>query len=278
MHRIVFFMHHITNMPDHNSSSSATLQLPSWKLWTMGAANLTNWVATGVFVPCWRLYWCETIGRAWIKCGKQRFEIGPDCFTMIAPNTYIEAGLDKPVRHMWFHFDGGLPYDAVTNWAGQMRFGEDRREGALCLATAIENFSGLIPSAVSMQIAEVISYGMRCVPDDLLHRQLVDPRLTEALRLMRADLTITPAMVCRRLKIGSTTIHRLFHEFLGLTPGKVLALLRLERACRLLVNTDNPLEVIADICGYCDRHHLSHRFSEAYGVGPIEYRKQIQTS
>ena len=251
------------------------LHVPQWRLAALGSAMLTDWHATGVFVPCWRLYWCAAPECAWIR-GRltRRYWLSPDCFTMIAPNTYVVAGLERPVHHMWFHFDAGPPYDRATNWIGQLQLTGPQRRDAEDLAAILED-KGLQQAShpAGVCISEILSRGMRCVPDELLKEGTVDSRLTEALQIARADLRHTPSSLARRLDVGATTLNRIFQTGLGLSPGRVLGLLRVERARELLSNTRNDISTIAEICGYCDRHHFTRRFTEAYGMGPAAYRE-----
>ncbi|MCF7853283.1 MAG: helix-turn-helix domain-containing protein [Candidatus Pacebacteria bacterium] len=257
----------------YDSLTTDQLQPPHWEIWTVGAKQLTDWHATGVFVPCWRLYWCDQPGQASVRASNALSNLGPDRLTLIAPNTYIEATLHASVRHMWIHFSAGKPYDALTNWIGEMALGKERQQGAADLAKAIEWCSGRVSRVLLIWITEVIANAMRCVPEHLLTHPAVDPRVAEALQLVRTDLQHTPATVARRLKIGPTTLNRLFHRYLGCTPGRVIGLLRLERSRHMLGHTDYGLDTVADICGYCDRFHMSRRFSETYGVAPAAYRK-----
>lgn len=252
------------------------IRLPQWRLQVMGFRKLTNWSATGVFVPCWRLYWCEEYDKAWLRSCSGLFNLAPDRYVMIAPNTYIEARLESPVRHMWFHFDGGAPYDSLTNWSGEQKIDSYMIENTVQLADKIIKLRNSPGHQLLTWIAEVICRGMRCVPDSLLRDQAVDARVREALRIMRNNLSLSPSLVARRLHVGSTTLNRLCRRNLGQPPGRVIALLRLERARHLLVNTDNNLKTVAYLCGYCDRHHLTRRFRENYGIGPASFRKREQ--
>jgi AraC-like DNA-binding protein len=49
-------------------------------------------------------------------------------------------------------------------------------------------------------------------------------------------------------------------------PSAWIAARRIERARVLLKTTDQPLQQIADACGYADLSHFSHRFRAALGA------------
>ncbi len=274
----------LPNNNDNNAGTGAddvldhlpqSLRMPRWDLYVAATARLENWQATGVFVPCWRLYWCEKSAAAWIRIKGKTIKLAPDRYTMIAPNTYIEAGLKEPMKHMWFHFGAGIPYDSITNWVTVVRLSKNETEDAFALAEALEQSPvPPLPHSVAAWINQAISRGMRCIPDELLHEQNIDARIQQALYIMRGNLSYTPASIAARINISQTTLNRIFNRHFGFPPGQVLALLRLERARTLLLQTSNTIDVIAEACGYCDRHHFSRCFSQVYGVGPALFRKR----
>jgi AraC family transcriptional regulator len=48
-----------------------------------------------------------------------------------------------------------------------------------------------------------------------------------------------------------------------------------EHARVLLKTTDQPLQQIADACGYADLSHFSHRFRDSIGAPPSRYRSIV---
>jgi AraC family transcriptional regulator len=50
---------------------------------------------------------------------------------------------------------------------------------------------------------------------------------------------------------------------------------RIEHARRLLKTTSQPLQQIADACGYADLSHFSHRFRDSVGAPPSRYRSVV---
>lgn len=68
---------------------------------------------------------------------------------------------------------------------------------------------------------------------------------------------------------------RMFKVSFGMTPSAWIAARRIEHARRLLQQTSQPLQQIADACGYADLSHFSHRFRAAVGAAPGRYRSVV---
>jgi AraC family transcriptional regulator len=68
---------------------------------------------------------------------------------------------------------------------------------------------------------------------------------------------------------------RMFRTSFGLPPAAWIAQQRLERARMLLRTTSLPLLRIAELCGYANASHFSHRFREGVGVSPTAYRQAV---
>ena len=65
---------------------------------------------------------------------------------------------------------------------------------------------------------------------------------------------------------------RLFKQSLGLSPYQYLLQQRVERAKKLLKQTDKPIVDIALDCGFNSHSHLSQKFRQLTGMTPKAYR------
>ena len=96
-----------------------------------------------------------------------------------------------------------------------------------------------------------------------IHDQFTAPDL--ALGGLAAALGISPAQLSRRF----TAAH-------GVTPVRYLRRLRIRTARRLLAETDDTLQAVAEQCGYRSAFYLSRVFSNETGQSPSGYRKANQ--
>ncbi|MGD1019635.1 MAG: DNA-binding transcriptional regulator [Verrucomicrobiia bacterium] len=70
-------------------------------------------------------------------------------------------------------------------------------------------------------------------------------------------------------------LHQAFLEHIGRPPGHELHRVRIERAKRLLKETDHKTEVIAQLCGYQSGNSFWVAFRQATGMSPVKYRKTL---
>lgn len=65
---------------------------------------------------------------------------------------------------------------------------------------------------------------------------------------------------------------RTFKASTGLSPHQYVIQRRVEKAKRLLVNTDLPLIEIAHLCGFSDQSHLAKHTKRLLGITPRALR------
>ncbi len=65
---------------------------------------------------------------------------------------------------------------------------------------------------------------------------------------------------------------RCFHTQTGMTPGKYLETIRLEKARELLGNTTHPIKSVAHLCGFQQEERLRRLFIKQLGITPSQYR------
>jgi AraC family transcriptional regulator len=82
----------------------------------------------------------------------------------------------------------------------------------------------------------------------------------------------------KRLAAGAGTspthLNRLFRSEIGMSPGRALRILRLQRAAVLLSRTSSSVQEISELCGFATQFHFSDTFRRNYGISPRTYRKR----
>lgn len=66
-----------------------------------------------------------------------------------------------------------------------------------------------------------------------------------------------------------------FRLVTGMSPMEYLMNLRLDKALRMLLATEDSIEVIARECGFCDSNHFIKTFRARNGLTPARYRRQF---
>jgi LacI family transcriptional regulator len=70
-------------------------------------------------------------------------------------------------------------------------------------------------------------------------------------------------------------LHKAFMENIGRTPGQELRRLRMEKAKRLLADSDHKIEVLASMCGYQSANTFSVAFKNVTGMSLSRYRNNV---
>lgn len=74
------------------------------------------------------------------------------------------------------------------------------------------------------------------------------------------------------------SFHQTFVENVGRPPGNELHRIRVERAKKLLSDSDEKMDSIAEMCGYENGNSFWVAFKRATGVSPKQYQKQFGKS
>jgi LacI family transcriptional regulator len=104
-----------------------------------------------------------------------------------------------------------------------------------------------------------------------------DPLVTRALRLMvsRLEDPQTLPELCRSVGASRRTLERRFSDVLGMTVWEQHRHLQIRRAKDLLRNSDKPLNLVSDRCGFTNPQQFSKVFHKAVGVTPRDYRRGL---
>jgi len=78
--------------------------------------------------------------------------------------------------------------------------------------------------------------------------------------------------IARSLGISASHLRARFRASCGVSLGRHLRRLRLEKACGLLRLSQRRVTEIAELCGFTSIYSFSRAFRTAYGVSPMAYR------
>lgn len=82
-------------------------------------------------------------------------------------------------------------------------------------------------------------------------------------------------------EINNVSENQLFYAFTKhskIGPGEYIIRYRLEKAKKLLLDTNLNIKQISELIGYYDSLYFSRIFKKHYGLSPMNYRKQLRNS
>lgn len=177
---------------------------------------------------------------------------------------------DAPLRAAWI--ESGVLDPAVPVWA--------IRDLAAVEAQLIE-LSGFLhaaqPERMVDRVCERLVMETRIAPVE----EEVDADASAVARVaarLRLELTgpVDFDALAARQGMSASTFRRRWQEFMPVPPARFLQALRIQEACRQLVETPRPMREIAQRVGFEDELYFSRRFRLETGVPPREYRRRFR--
>jgi len=107
------------------------------------------------------------------------------------------------------------------------------------------------------------------------HRSTRDELIQQAINLLHneAHQEICLKNLTRKLSLSPTQFTRRFRAVTGYTPSRYLTNLRLQKARSLLLDSEIPLQQIAEQCGYRDAFYFSRVFTKEMQMSPSHFRR-----
>ena len=105
--------------------------------------------------------------------------------------------------------------------------------------------------------------------DEITLGQLIKQYVQQHLRSKLALSDIAMNLHC-----STSTLTKTFRREYGITIVQYINQQRLEKASRLLSNTDLPIGTICEKCGFSGGEYFSALFKKTYGVSPLAHRRQ----
>ncbi|WP_281855856.1 GlxA family transcriptional regulator [Litoreibacter halocynthiae] len=92
---------------------------------------------------------------------------------------------------------------------------------------------------------------------------------------LTSDLSVET--LAEQVRMSPRNFARRYKQHLGVSPAKAVEALRVDAACRLLEETELPLTVIANRCGFFDDERLRRALMRSRNVAPGVYRERFRT-
>jgi len=217
---------------------------------------------------------------------------GPGRFCLLPAEHESHWILSRPMRFLHFYFDSG-----ALAAAGAAAHDADIRETALPDDTFFDDpeaarlMTGLIrldwddasarlaaTQAGHELLAHLAGHRLRRRPSPALDGGLAPQARRRVLDLIESALD-EPLTLGRLAAVaGQSEFHfaRMFRASVGLPPHAYVLARRLDRARRLLAESDRPLAEIAAACGFTHPSHLTRHFRAAFGGPPGAWRRAVR--
>lgn len=96
--------------------------------------------------------------------------------------------------------------------------------------------------------------------------------VAEYIRARFADKELSISAISETFDMPMAKLSMEFKEEMKMTPLEYLTMLRVEKSCDMLDNTDLPVKEIAEQVGYYDASSFIRRFRQKTGQTPMQYR------
>ena len=102
-----------------------------------------------------------------------------------------------------------------------------------------------------------------------------DRHIAKALRIIREHACegLDIPKLLEQVPLSRSVLERRFAKILGRSPNEEILRVKLERACRLLEESDLSLAEVAEKCGFDHAEYFSRLFKKKLGPTPGEFRK-----
>jgi AraC-like DNA-binding protein len=101
-------------------------------------------------------------------------------------------------------------------------------------------------------------------------------RISKALEAIQTSWQSPPDLesLASKCNMSVSTFQRRWNESMGITPARYALGLRLQEACRLLIETSDSISEVANACGFDDEFYFSRCFRRQFGSPPRTYRNE----
>lgn len=129
-------------------------------------------------------------------------------------------------------------------------------------------------SAHNQKIEEMMFELLKELLGTIKMSKRLDTRLTAVVHTLKSNIAInhTVKSLAEIACLSESQFKALFKKHLGCTPNSYITDLRMQAALGLILNTDTPITIVAERCGYDNVSAFIRRFSTVYHHTPYRLR------
>jgi AraC family transcriptional regulator of arabinose operon len=234
----------------------------------------TNWNYSGVYSPFWRLHYNWHSGHQ-LRVGDRQVELTPEHIVLTPHHVMIQLRGGNPVEHLWMHFNFTRQIHAESPVPIQLSL----RDTEQCL---LRDLKGLILAKSADASREAVFRNSLALLQVVLARPELVWQADVPANLVRAREHIEahiggklaiPALA-RLAGMSEAGLNRAFKRHYSTSPARFISEIRIREVARLLQQTDESIEDIADQTGFPNRAYLSRVFKQVTGESPADFRRK----
>lgn len=237
-----------------------------------------NWNFPAVFSPFWRLYYNAQRGHC-VLLGERMVELTPAHILLIPPHRLFHCLGANPVSTFWLAFS----FTRRPHAKQSVPILLPPRDTELCL---IRDLRELILRAKDWQPTDAIYRNSLALLQVVLSRAELhwQPPLPENLARVRQHIEkslrskLLADDLARSAGMSPAGFQRAFKRHFGSTPARYVTEMRVREAARLLLQTDETIEAIADQTGFPNRAYFSRVFRQVTDEAPAGFRRKHRAS
>ena len=232
----------------------------------------TDWNYPSVFSPFWRLYFNQRRGHC-VLFGERMIELTPRHLMLIPPHVMFHCLGGNPVPTFWLAFS----FTRKLHPDHEVPVLLKPRDTELCL---IRDLRRLIRNDDEWEPTDAIYRNSLALLQVVLSRRELRWQAPLPVNMVRVrefietrlDSHLTNPQLARQAGLGVEGFVRAFRRHFGTTPAQYVMEMRVREASRLLLQTGETIDDVAEKTGFPNRAYFSRVFKKVTGEAPAAFR------
>jgi AraC-like DNA-binding protein len=238
----------------------------------------SEWNRRDVCSPYTRLYFIYA-GEGAVRWDGRRLPLRPGFCYLIPAGLTFDYACGSFLDQLYFHVNAYAAdgCDLLSRLTGCRELPVPGGELAdLLICYRSENLAGAFGLQAALQRAIARFVGSAKAGEDALETHSAFLRRLYPLVQQTLSSRTTRKMLADAMAMSQSTLAKRFKAETGMTLGRYIDNLLLEKARQLLVTTDDPIGVIAERLGFCDQFYFSRYFRQRQHETPSQYRRRLR--
>jgi AraC-like DNA-binding protein len=193
-----------------------------------------------------------------------------------AENELGELLENGAIEHLFVHFTLGYPYDNVSPGIYPFRMNGHLEEKIVRLRNHLTENAAQFNFTVFLTIQSLICELLFSMGEEAWKYPIKDARIAKVISHIENNIgdDFTNESLANMANMATNAFSRLFKDCVGETLQNFIRKKRIQRACLLLLHSDQSIDAIADKTGFANRYHFTRIFNHITGYTPAKYKKE----